>query len=51
MLGKYDEALRELKKAVKLDPHNHKAWYNKALIHFTLGQYDKAYESCSIRLK
>lgn len=51
MLGRYSEALRKLDKAIGLNPYQHKAWYNKALIHFMLGQYGEAYRSCSRSLK
>jgi tetratricopeptide (TPR) repeat protein len=43
-LGKYIEALELFDKAASLDPNNGKAWYNKALLCYTLGKYEESYK-------
>src|SRR5262249_20777233 len=41
-LGRYDEALKQLERAVALDPLNPEAYYNQGLIHERRGERDAA---------
>lgn len=43
-------ALEDLSQVLKKDPTNAQAWITKAQIHTTLGEYDKAKQSCTYLL-
>ncbi|MBP7847855.1 tetratricopeptide repeat protein [Patescibacteria group bacterium] len=44
-IGNYEAALAKFDAAVAASPNMKKAWYNKGLAHYHLGQPEKAMES------
>ena len=44
-LGRYDESIRCLEKALEIDPRYAAAWYNKALAEKSLGHREAAVKS------
>lgn len=40
--GKYDEAIQAYDKAIRLDPQNAGAWYNKGIVLYEQGKYNEA---------
>ena len=51
--GKYEEAIKAYEESIRLRPDLAKSWFYKAVLHFKLGQNDKATESAkkAIELK
>jgi tetratricopeptide (TPR) repeat protein len=43
-LGKYEDALKSLDKAIKINPKNANAWYNASENYVAINQKDKAIE-------
>jgi tetratricopeptide (TPR) repeat protein len=42
--GEYEEAIKAYEESIKLKPDLAKSWFYKAILHFKLGQNDKAAE-------
>jgi len=44
-LGRYDESLDAIDKAIQLDPENPSAWYEKASYYEVLGKYNESLDA------
>ena len=42
----FDAALKDLKRAIRMNPHNSQAWLTQAVIYQVRGHYDEARQSC-----
>jgi hypothetical protein len=49
--GRYDEAIGEYNKALKINPRSAVAYYNRSVAYTSKGQYDKAVTDCSSALQ
>ncbi len=50
-LRKYNEAMESYDRAIKIDPNNAYAWYNKGNALYALGKYNEAMESYDRAIK
>jgi tetratricopeptide (TPR) repeat protein len=50
-LRKYNEAMESYDRAIKIDPNNAYAWYNKGNALYALGEYNEAMESYDRAIK